>query len=147
VSWRPTEILRRQDNGTEMLHPKSPCPLYRLADGRYLLFYHNHDGTGYGARGPHDMNARRPIFLAVGRYRPGAHQPLWFGEPRLLFDTDGVALGPGNGTVEGGRTWLALYGSLTEVGGERILWYPDRKHFLLGRLLSDELLSDREAPG
>jgi hypothetical protein len=147
VSWRPTEILRRQDNGTEMLHPKSPCPLYRLADGRYLLFHHNHDGTGYGARGPHDMNARRPIFLAVGRYRPGAHQPLWFGEPRLLFDTDGVALGPGNGTVEGGRTWLALYGSLTEVGSERILWYPDRKHFLLGRLLSDELLSDREAPG
>jgi len=52
-----------------------------------------------------------------------------------------VACGPGNGTVEGGRHWLALYGCLTERDGERILWYPDRKHFLLGRCLTDEMLA------
>ncbi len=149
ASWRETEVLRRCDGGEEMLHPKSPCPLYRLEDGRYLLFLHNHDGTGYGARGPHDMNARRPIFMSVGEFRPGVHQPIWFSEPKLLFDTDGVAVGPTNndgGGIIGGRTWLALYGSLTEKDGRRILWYPDRKHFLLGKRITDEMLSGMSIP-
>ncbi len=145
-SWRPTEILRQRDGGAEMLHPKSPCPLYRLANGKYLLFFHNHDGTGYGAAGPHDMAARRPIFMAAGEFRPKAHQPIWFSEPTLLFDTDGVACGPGNGTVEGGRHWLAMYGCLTERNGQRVIWYPDRKHFLLGRYITDEMLADMSVP-
>jgi len=51
-SWRPPEVLRAQDGGSEMLHPKAPCPLYALADGRFVLFFHNHDGFGYGGRGP-----------------------------------------------------------------------------------------------
>ncbi|MBI4553202.1 MAG: exo-alpha-sialidase [Candidatus Latescibacteria bacterium] len=146
TSWRPADILRRCDGGAGMLHPKSPCPIYRLTDGRYLLFFHNHDGTGYGAAGPHDMNARRPIFVSVGEFRSNAHQPIWFSEPQLLFDTHGVALGPGNGTIEGGRTWLALYGCLTEHHHQRSLWYPDRKHFLLGRSITDELLADMVVP-
>ncbi len=139
-SWRSPEVLCQHEGGPPLLHPKSPAPLYRLEDGRYLLFFHNHDGTGYGAHGPHDMNARRPVFMALGEFCPGSHQPIWFGEPRLLFDSHGVALGPGNGTVEGGRTWLALYGCITEHQGKRIFWYPDRKHFLLGRYLPDALL-------
>lgn len=142
ASWRASEPLRQCDGGKEMLHPKSPCPLYRLQDGRYLLFFHNHDGNKFGAKGPQDMNARRPVFLSVGEFRPQAHQPVWFDEPKLLFDTDGVAVGPGNGTVEGGRMWLSLYGSLTERDGERVLWYPDRKHFLLGRILTDAFLEN-----
>lgn len=146
VSWRPTEILCQRDGGAEMLHPKSPCPLYRLANGKYLLFFHNHDGTGYGGAGPQDMDARRPIFMAVGEFRDEAHQPIWFSQPKLLFDTDGVACGPGNGTVEGGRHWLALYGCLTERDDRRILWYPDRKHFLLGRYITDEILADLRVP-
>ena len=145
ASWRPTEILRHHDVGDPMLHPKSPCPLYRLDDGRFLLFFSNHDGTGYGADGPHDMNARRPIFISVGEFRPNAHQPLWFSEPKLLFDTHRVQCGPGNGSPEGGRFWLAMYSCLTELNGERIFWYPDRKHFLVGKIISDEMLADMTA--
>ncbi len=146
ASWRATDILRRRDGGPEMLHPKSPCPIYRLEDGRYVLFFHNHDGTGYGAAGPHDMNARRPIFISVGEFRPGAEQPIWFSEPKLLFDTHGVAVGPGGGGVIGGRIWLAMYACLTERDGRRIFWYPDRKHFLLGKLITAELLADMTVP-
>lgn len=141
VTWREAEILRRSDGGEAMLHPKSPGPLYRLDDGRYLLFFHNHDGTGYGADGPHDMDARRPIFFSVGEFKPDAHQAIWFGEPKLLFDSHGVKCGPGNGTAEGGRFWLSMYSCLTQRDGERIFWYPDRKHFLLGKLITDELLA------
>ena len=29
-SWREPEVLRYRDGGAEVLHPKSPDPLYRL---------------------------------------------------------------------------------------------------------------------
>lgn len=135
-SWRKPEILRFRDDGAEILHPKSPCPIYRMNDGRYLLFFHNHDGTGYGALGPWDMDARRPLFITVGEFRPKAHQPIWFSEPKLFCDTQGIAVGPEN------LIWLAMYSSFTERDDERIFWYPDRKHFLVGRHITHEMLED-----
>jgi len=140
ASWRPTEILRFRDGGDPVPHPKSPCPIYRLEDGRFLLLFHNHDGSGYGGRGPWDMNARRPLFISVGEYRPEALQSVWFSEPKLLFDTQGVGVGPES------LIWLAMYSSLTERQSVRILWYPDRKHFLLGRRISNETLSEMTVP-
>ena len=135
-SWRETQPLRYRDDGAEVLHPKSPAPLYRLQDGKYLLFFHNHDGTGYGATGPWDMDARRPLFVTVGEFRPEAHQPIWFGGPKLVCDTQGVGVGPES------LIWLAMYSSMTERDGKRIFWYPDRKHFMLGRYITDEFLGD-----
>jgi hypothetical protein len=140
LSWRPPEILRFTDGGDEIKHPKSPCPLFTLRDGRYLLFFHNHDGFSYGANGPWDMNARRPLFVAVGEYRASAHQPIWFSQPKAVCDTQGVGVGPQS------LIWLAMYSSLTENDGHRIFWYPDRKHFLLGREIRDEWLSDMSVP-
>jgi hypothetical protein len=131
ASWREPSVLRYSDSGREVLHPKSPCPLYSLNDGRFLLLYHNHDGTGYGAQGPWDSNGRRPLFLSAGIFKPNAEQPIWFEEPLQVCDTHGVGVGPD------ARIWLAMYSSLTEFKGRRILWYPDRKHFLLGRYIRD----------
>ena len=138
-SWRPTEPLRYRDGGAEVLHPKSPPPLYRLQDGRYLLFFHNHDGHGDGATGPWDMDARRPIFTAVGEFRDGAHQPIWFAEPQFLFDTQKVKVGIT------ALFWLAMYASLTERDGQRTFWYADRKQFVLGKNITDEML-EQEVP-
>ena len=146
ANWRPSEILRYTDDGAEVLHPKSPMPMYRMDNGKYVLFFHNHDGTGYGAMSPRDMAARRPIFMTVGEFRPKAHQPIWFSEPEFQFDTDGVACGPGGAGVEGGRDWLAMYGCLTEHKGQRVFWYPDRKHFLLGRHITDEMVDSMIVP-
>jgi hypothetical protein len=39
--------------------------------------------------------------VAVGEYRPEVEQPIWFGAPRLLGDTHGVGVGPGD------LVWLA----------------------------------------
>ena len=52
----------------------------------------------------------------------------------------GVGVGPQS------LVWLAMYASLTEHKGKRIFWYPDRKHFLLGKVISDELLTDLRVP-
>ena len=140
-SWRPTEPLRYRDDGDEVLHPKAPDPIYRLQDGRYLLFYSNRDGHDQGDTGPWDMAARRPIWVAVGEFRPDAHQPIWFSQPRLLMDTQRVKVGAT------ALDWLAMYASLTEREGRRIFWYADRKTFVLGKEITDEFLAGMEAPG
>ena len=140
-SWRPTEMLRFKDGGAPMENPVSPAPLYRLQDGRYLQLLQNHDGWGYGAKGPTDSTTtRRPQFIALGEYRPGAHQPIWFSDPKLLFDTAGVGVPPFY------RSWLSMYASLTERNGERIFWYSDRRLFGLGRFITDEMLAGMTVP-
>ena len=37
---------------------------------------------------------RRPAFLALGEFRPGAEQPIWFSESKQFMDNDGARLGP-----------------------------------------------------
>ena len=140
-SWRPTEMLRFKDGGEPMENPVSPTPLYRLNDGRFLQLMQNHDGWGYGALGPSDSNSsRRPQFISLGEYRPDAHQPIWFSDPVLLFDTNCVGVPPFY------RWWLSMYASLTELNGERIFWYSDRKVFGLGRYITDEMLAGMAVP-
>ena len=141
--WREPDVLRYSDSGRKIKHPIAPCPVYALQDGRYVLLFHNNNGR----LGSHDQFAkkwttnhanfiRRPVFIAAGEFRPEAHQPIWFSEPKRLYDTDGVCIGPKH-TAE-----LSLYGSFTEFRGERTLWYSDRKHYMLGKYITDELLAD-----
>lgn len=148
ATWRDPEPLLYRDGGETVNHPISPCPLFRLADGRFLLVYHNNDGTV----GSHSQwtkvwktneanHIRRPTFIALGEFRPQARQPIWFSPPEQILDTDGVIVGPKK-TAE-----VGTYPSLTEWHGRRTLWYPDRKYYLLGRYLPDELLGRMRVPG
>ena len=140
-TWTPPRCLLRKDGGQPLLHPLSPCPIYDLGgntagSGRYALFIHNHDGH-YQEFGPTDSHYhRRPIYLVAGRFKPGAEQPVWFDEPRFFMDHDGVPLGPPG---KRGRLDLAMYSSLTILDGKPVLWYPDRKFFLLGKYLPADL--------
>ena len=147
ATWREPEVLRYRDGGPKVQQPIAPCPVYALNDGRFLLVFHNNDGR----LGPYDQFKekwecnqanfnRRPAFVAVGGFRPGAHQPIWFSDPKQILDTDGVPVGP-KGTAE-----IATYTSLTEHQGQRVLWYPDRKYYLLGKRISDRFLADLRVP-
>lgn len=148
ATWRPAEPLRYEDGGERVRHPASPPPLYALQDGRFLLQYHNNDGSmGYGIgpseakwTKPNTLN-RRSMFLSVGKFRPQAHQPIWFSPPKKFADSDGTPAGVQY------RTEMGTYSSLTEHKGQRVIWYPDRKHFLLGKKVTDEWLADLEVPG
>ncbi len=51
------------------------------------------------------------------------------------MDHDGVSLGKPGTT---GRLDLALYASFTVRKGKPVLWYPERKFFLLGRVIGKE---------
>jgi hypothetical protein len=141
-TWRKAEVLRDRDGGQPMKNPVSPCPIFALERGDYVLLFNNNDGTGNGLTGPEDRAARRPAYLARGEYRPKAHQPIWFSEPKLFIDNDAVPWGP----PDRERLEAATYVSLTEYAGRRVLWYPDRKSFLLGKLIPDTLLDAMKVP-
>jgi len=141
-TWTQPKRLLRCDGGEPLLHPLSPCPMYDVGgntagSGRYVLFIHNHDGH-YKGYGPTDTSMhRRPIYVVAGRYEADAEQPIRFDEPALFMDHTGLSLGAPN---RRGRLDLALYSSFTVRNGRAVLWYPDRKFFLLGRVIDPEAL-------
>lgn len=140
-TWDQPRPLRYAPGGPKMLQPLAPCPLYKLADGRFVQIFHNNDGTAHGGKGVTDSKVvRRPVFVAIGREIRHADQPIMFGNPRLLADNNGVPWGPKNDKQ------IGTYPSLFEFEGKVYFWYPDRKHYLLGKLLTPELLDDAGLP-
>lgn len=139
-TWSAPRALLRKDGGEPLRHPLSPCPIFDVGgntagSGRYVLFIHNHDGH-YRDYTPADSSLhRRPIYRVTGRFQTDAEQPVWFDEPRFFMDHDGIPLGP---PEKRGRLDLALYSSFTRRNGTAVLWYPDRKFFLLGKRLQPE---------
>ena len=142
-TWTQPRPLLRRDGGEPLLHPISPCPIYdvggnEVGSGRYALFIHSHDNRSFKGYRPNPTVTgfnRRPIYLVPGRFQAGADQPVWFDEPKLFMDHDNVSLGkPGTN----GRMDLSLYSSFTVRQGRPVLWYPDRKFFLLGRVIGNE---------
>ncbi|MCX7048355.1 MAG: sialidase family protein [Candidatus Sumerlaeota bacterium] len=139
-TWTVPRRLLKKDAGEPLLHPLSPCPMYDVGgatagSGRYALFIHNNDGNPKNLSPSVAGQNRRPIYLVPGYFKSGADQPVWFDEIRFFMDHDGVSLGkPGTA----GRTDLALYSSFTVRQGKAVLWYPERKFFLLGRVIGEE---------
>lgn len=132
-TWSEPEPLRYGDGLPVIAHSISPCPCYTLDEkaGEYVFFYHNHDGH-FGPWMPHSNETRRPIYLAFAKYAGAdAKQPLNFSSPISWFDSDGVKVN--------GRCDLALYSSFEFIDGNPVLWYPDRKHFLVGKIIDPEL--------
>lgn len=136
-TWRKTEMLCFRDGGEGVKHPLSPCPMFRTGEGEYVLFAHGHDGF-FGRDFPKiEGNWRNPVLLYKGEFRPDAHQPVWFSSPVEFMNNGGVALE---------RMDLSLYADLTIEDGEPVLWYPDRKFFLLGRRIPRALLAGMTVP-
>lgn len=136
-NWSDPLPLRYHDDGPVMSHPCSPCPIYRLDKGNYIFLYHNHNGY-FQKYTPSDSDFhRRPICLARGAFRPKAKQPVWFSEPWFFMDNGGVPIF---------RADLAMYSSVTPADDGLVLWYPDRKFFLLGKKISGELVRNLSVP-
>jgi len=135
-TWSEPCVLRQSDHHLPLRNPVSPCPLYRVGEKEYVFFFHNHDGR-FGGWGPSDtVYIRRPIWMCRALFRPNAKQPLSFSEPRFFYDDDGVRILQTN----------AMYSSLS-IGSEgTIVWYPDRKFFLLGRKIARDVLDEMIVP-
>ncbi len=129
LNWSAPRPLKFSDSVDVMKHPLSPCPIYQINDREYFILIHNHDGH-YQNYGPLDTQKhRRPIYLCKGKFKKSDKQPITFSQPEFLMDHTGVGLGLSR------RHDLAMYSSFTNAKNTPILWYPDRKFFLLGKLL------------
>jgi len=145
-NWCNPRPLLRRDFGEPLLHPVSCSPIYQLADGRYVLFHHNHRGD-FEARPEKTHGPRVPSCLVLGEFRPNADQPIWFSESKQLMDLDnmavnGLPVSPQNPLNSG----LSLYSSFTTRRGNNVLWYPERKFFLLGKKIDAGLLAGLSVP-
>jgi len=145
-TWCNPRPLLRKDHGEPILQPVACCPIYQLADGRYVLIHHNNRGN-VDAKPENTCEPRRPCFVALGEYRPGADQPIWFSRSKQLMDNegyapDGIKVGPDHK----GNTNIGVYSSFTTKDGHNVLWHPDRKFFLVGKRITDEFLSDLKVP-
>lgn len=139
-TWDNPRPLLRRDHGLPVLEPLCCCPIYEYAAGRYILLHHNNDGRFEGCQ-PEDTNRnRRPAFIALGEYRQGAVQPIWFSDSKQLMDNDGSGIGPLK------RIDIGVYPSVTNRKGNFVLWHPDRKFFLLGKRITPEWLADLDVP-
>lgn len=136
-SWTPPEPLLYRQDGPPILHPLSPCPIFPLdKEGEYVLFIHAHSGN-FGPWTFEDTTKnRRPLFALKGVFSPDDRQGIRFSEPMFFMDDDGVPLGH---SIR--RADLALYGCMTRLKGRHVLWYPDRKYFLCGKILDQETLN------
>ena len=122
-SWRTSEPLLF-DDGTPFVHPVSPCPVYHLGEGKYVVLYH-------GGASDSIYYPRNPLYRVYGYFDPEAHQPIRFSQnDRGLY----MALPEEEGRKLG-QWGLAMYGCPVTQNGRTILWYPDRKFFLLGKEL------------
>ncbi len=137
ASWSAPLPLRQCDGGSILPHPLSPCPIYPLGGSDYVFLYHNHDGNFLNWTPVDTSHHRRPVCLARGEFRPGAEQPIWFSEPWFFMDNGGIPIL---------RNDLAMYSSVTEDGDGIVLWYPDRKFFLLGKKIRRDQVQGLEVP-
>ena len=145
-TWTNTRPLLRRDFGQPILQPVGCCPIYQLADGRYVLLHHNNRGD-METKPEFTCEPRRPGFIALGEFRPGADQPIWFSESKQLMDNDGIGPDGVLATREHpGNTNCGVYSSFTTRGGNNVLWHPDRKCFLVGKRITGEFLADLAAP-
>ena len=125
ATWSEPKILRDAD-GKPFLHPRSPCPLYdwkgpEAASGTYFALVHNTfdfnepSGNAYQHRGP--------LYLIAGTFDPDGEQPIRFKAPKLFAPRRG-----GN----------SFYTSYCLVDGKGVLWFNDKKFYLLGRVIGPE---------
>ena len=142
-TWGECKPLRYKDGGKLIKHTFSPAPLFKLRDNSFLLLFSNNEGTN-GEISIRDEKwksnylnyTRSKIFVSRAKYcgAESNQQPLFFGKPCLLLDSENVIFGPKK-TAETGT-----YCHLTDEGKGYNLWYPDRKFFLLRKFISNEFI-------
>ncbi|MCX6892093.1 MAG: sialidase family protein [Verrucomicrobia bacterium] len=145
-TWCNPRPLLRKDGGLPILQPLGCCPIYQLSDGRYALLHHNNRGN-MEAKPEATYGPRRPAFIALGEFRAGAEQPVWFSESKQLMDTDGLRY-DGTPPIIGkhGSTDIGVYSSFTTRKGNDVLWHPDRKFYLVGKKITPDFLADLKVP-
>jgi|GEM_PF-3659981 len=129
-SWSSGRPLRLGDGKDLVKQPVASCPIYEVSEGNFVLIFHNNSGDANGGKFNEDyLLNRTPSYILRGYEDVNKNQPISFYPPQLLLENYVRPFGPEN------RTEIATYPSITDHGDSFVLWYPDRKHFLLGKII------------
>lgn len=146
ATWCSPRPLLRKDFGQPILQPVVCCPIYQLADGRYVLLHHNNQ-VDVAARPEGTHEPRYPASLALGEFRPEADQPIWFSDSKVFLDHDGYCVdGVKKEQSKHGNTDIGVYSSFTTYKGNDVLWHSDRKFFLTGKRVTEAFLAGMSVP-
>lgn len=124
-TWAKPQILRDAD-GKPFRHPRSPCPFYdwkgpEAGSGMYFALVHQ--TFDFNNKEKNAFQPRGPLYLIAGRFDPTGTQPIRFGKPKLFAKRE-----VGN----------SFYSSYCLVDGKGVLWFNDKKLYLLGRVIGPE---------
>lgn len=130
-TWTAAEPLRYAPDGPPIAHPMTMCPIARLADGRFILFFTNNDGSARGAAHVWhgDGHTRNPQWFAIGRQIPGETRNggLVFGQPRILVDVDDT----GDVNLKTGLSMPQYFGA---KGRHFVCYNANKEHLFLDEL-------------
>ena len=120
-TWSEPEPLRYCPNGPLLLQPCAAEPLVKLADGRFVLLFHNNDGSANFGFGPWDhWRVRTPMWITVGRElrdARGATRIVWK-KPQIVLDNHCVQKSVSDSPEK--------YGCRTDVNYPQFFEYKDR---------------------
>jgi hypothetical protein len=110
-NWSPPEYMQF-GNGRLMKHPRAANFVWRLANGKYLYWFHNHGGRfirEHPRRRSIAYDDRNPVWVSAGEESAGPHgRVIRWGEPEiLLYDDDPIVRMSYPDLIEdGGRTYV-----------------------------------------
>jgi hypothetical protein len=143
-AWSAPQPLRFCPNGPIVPHPCAPQPLVRLADGRFVLLFHNNPGDANGGVGPCDeTRVRTPLWVLVGRELPGLTrgQRILWGSPKVIVDNHvDFSRGPFP------RRTAVNYPQFLEWSGRYFVCYADRDRDILINEVDPRLIDDFGLP-
>jgi hypothetical protein len=96
-TWTAPEQVTYEPGGRKLKNPRACPKLWRTADGRFLLWYHNHSGRSF--------ESRNPAWIAGGTLRDGKMH--WSQPEILLYDpTPGTRMSYPDLIEQHGRYWV-----------------------------------------
>lgn len=125
-TWQEPKPLRYAD-GELFVNPNATPFLCQCGDGKYMQMY-------YGRCGGYELmfSFRDRLLQAFGTFAPEEEQPIRFCQKAKVFAQVDVAIGLRlHVTPE-----INVEGSYTYFHGEHMLWYSDRKHYILGKKIN-----------
>lgn len=149
-TWSEPEPLRFCPGGSIIPHPNSAEPLYRLKDGRYILLFHNNDGSANFGFGPWDhWRVRTPLWIVIGRELTAARGPtriVWT-KPKVLIDNHCVQQTVNTSEEKFGCRTDVNYPQFFETEGRYFVTYCNRKLDILINEVDPALIDDFGLPG
>ena len=85
-TWTPPAYATYAPGGRRIKHNRAYCPVWKLSNGKYLLWFNNHGGKATHSTPKSYYSGRNPVWIAGGVEKNGF---LHWTEPEIfMYDTD-----------------------------------------------------------